>query len=536
MKIKKINISKKLLLTALFHWLLTFGTDRIFFEYSLFSFQDGKSILLSVYSWGIKILFLGILILLYQLFWGGYTALKDKNSVMGKRLRYAGVYFIGMFLLLLMVYPGAWRMDEFGILRDAKTLMPTFWQGYLTSYFYIFSLMLLPTPAGVVAVQCAINSLCIGYVCEKAEKIFKIKKKIWLFLPFLAFPVLDSNMYPMRMSVYVFLELLLLAIFFSAIMEKRNFTKAEWFLVIFLTAICSVWRTEGIYYCIWIPLVYVVTFWKREDKKKKCLFAGLAIALTLVVMFPQTLGNKLVSGDQYEITSMVLPIAPLLTEAEAKQETELINVIDKVLDTKIMLKGYKEGKSGITVFWSEPSLVKNGYTSEEYVEFKSAYYKLIVKYPTVFLKERWETFVNSNGILMDTTSLFESEEVANYVEFRENYKGVFSLSPTLRKIVLSVLEVRNWNDYNDKGRLFVIIWSFLPQFAVLMVIALYYLVRKKWACLMVLLGILFKVPLIFITAPSLLFMYYYGIYLIGNVALIYGGYNLILQKKQTDRK
>lgn len=529
-----INISRKLLFFSVFHWLLTFATDRIFFQYNLFSFQDGKSAILSIYSWGVKILFLLILVFIYQLLGKAVRTFGDKESTTWKRLWYAGIYFAGMLLLLAMVYPGAWRMDEFGILRDARTLMPTFWQGYLTSYLYIFSLMLIPTPAGVVAVQCAINSLCIGYVCEKAENILGIKRKIWLLLPFFAFPVLDSNMYPMRMSVYVFLELLLAAVFVSAILEKRKFTKQEMFLVIFLTAICSVWRTEGIYYCLWIPLVFVVTFWKAENRKKKCFFVGATITFTLMVMLPQTVGNKLVSGDQYEITSMVLPIAPLLTEAEEHQEKEVIETIDKVLDTEIMIAGYREGKSGISVFWSEPSLVKTGYTSDEYAEFKSAYYKLILKYPAVFLKERWETFVNSNGILMDTTSLFENREVPNYVEFTEEYTGVFSISSNLRKTVLSILEMRSFQDYNQKKALFYVIWSFLPQFVILLVVALLLFIKKKWSSLMVCVGVIAKVPLIFLTAPSLLFMYYYGIYLIGTVVLVYGIIFFITGKNRTE--
>lgn len=522
MKKINVNISKKLCLAAILHWMVTFATDRIFFEYSLFSFGDGKSTILSLYSWAVKLGFLCILLFLYQVLGRTVQKVKEGQAVTKKRLWYAGIYFAGMLILLFLVYPGAWRMDEFGILRDAKNLMPTFWQSYLTSCFYIISLMLIPTPAGIVVVQCAVNALCMGYICEKAEKICGFQHKIWLFLPFLAFPVLDSNMYPMRMSVYAFLELLLAVVFLSAIWEKRKFTKGEFVLVIFLTAICSVWRTEGIYYCLWIPLVFLAAFWKKEARKTKLWFVITTVVATIVVMVPQNLGNKMVSGDQYEITSMVLPIAPLLVEAEQNQETELINTIDKVLDTRIMIQGYQQGKSGINIFWSEPELIHGDYTSEEYSEFKSAYYQLILKYPAVFFQERIDTFLGSNGILMNTTSLFDSEDVANYVEFRENYKGVYGVSAKLRAIVLSILEGRSIEDYNQKGIAFSLIWSFFPQLLTLIAAAVVLLIKKHWSSLLMVLGVLCKVPLIFMTAPSLLFMYYYGIYLIGNVVLVYG--------------
>lgn len=527
----KFKCSKPLLFTAFVHWLLTFATDRIFFEYNLFSFVTFSDTVFSLYAWGIKAAFLVLLVLGYQLLGNTIKKYRNKIKTTKERIFYAGIYFAFMMILLLLVYPGAWRMDEFGILRDAKTLMPTFWQGYLTSYFYIFSLMLLPIPAGVVIMQNVIISLCVGFVCERAQRILKLKHKIWLLLPFLAFPVLDSNMYPMRMSVYVYLEILLAAVFLSAIMEKRKLTRKETWLVILLTAVVAVWRTEGIYYMLWIPVVYLITFWRQESQKKKLKFAVVTVFATIIVMIPQYLGNKMVSGDQYEITSMVLPLAPLLAEAQDEQQAEL-SAIDKVIDVNLMIQGYESGKSGISVFWSEPALIRDNYTNAEYKEFKSAYYSLIRKYPDVFIKERMETFVNSNGILMNTTELYDTDEVANYVEFREQYTGGQGIFTGVRKQVLSLLELRSVEDYNEKLPLYYVVYSFLPQLLVLIVAAFCCLICRKWSSLLVFLGVLLKVPLIFMTAPSLLFMYYYGIYLIGDVVFFYGIYLLYSRGKE----
>lgn len=518
-----IKVNKKLAGIAAVHWLITFASDRIFFAYSLFDFSNGKQSLLSLYGWGIKFAFLLVLFLLWQVTGWVYTQYREGNEAVRKRIWYSGIYFGLMLLLLVCVWPGAWRMDEFGILRDAKTLMPTFWQGYLTSLFYMFSLMLIPTPAGVVIVQCFVNACCMGYVCEKAEKILGVKHRFLLLLPFLAFPVLDSNMYPMRMSVYVFLELFLAAVFLSAVWEKRKLTKAEHVLAVMVTALLAVWRTEGIYYLVWIPVVYLVIFWKQENRKHKISFIASVAVTTILVMVPQTVGNKLVSGDQYEITSMVLPIAPLLCEAEGEQEkAELIEAVDKVIDTDLMIAGYRSGKSGISVFWSEPTLIRTGYSSKEYAEFKSAYYGLILSYPKVFLQERWYTFTHSYGILNDTRELFDSTEVMNYMEFRENYAGVKGISSRLRSGILSVLELWDLSKPTEKSPLFTYVYSFLPSLAVLILASIIFMGKKNYKVLVVLLGVLGKVPLIFLTAPSLLFMYYYGIYLIGTVGFVYG--------------
>ena len=520
-----MKIKKKWLVVAFIHWIISFFTDKIIFSYSLTNFSTGKDSILSLYSMGMKAVFLVLLCFLYQMLAALVENIKQKERIK-VGFEFGVIYFCCMLALLFCVYPGAWRMDEFGILRDATTLTPLFWQGYLTSCFYFFSLMLLPTPAGVVVVQCLVNSICVAYVCERMDKILRFKHKFWLLLPFFAFPVLDSNMYPMRMSVYVFLEMTLAVIFVSAIYEKRRFGIYEKIAVVVLTALCAVWRTEGIYYLIWIPLVYLFVFFKNSTQKKKEIGYVAVICLAGILVFlPQNLGNKMVSGDQYEITSIVLPMAPLLTEADKNRDAadlKAIDTIDKVLDTQIMLQGYAEGKSGISIFWSEPALIKSGYTKEEYSEFKQAYYKLILTYPQVFFKERVHTFTHSYGILMNTTELYESQDNANYIEFCEKYKGAGALNATLRKKVLTLLELGTPEDNTQKLSVFYGVYSMLPALVVLMVTAVFLLVKKQWAYLLVLLGILGKVPLIFVTAPSLLFMYYYSIYLIGTVVLIWG--------------
>lgn len=530
-----MKIKKPWLVAAILHWIVSFFTDRVIFSYSLFDFSTKKGGMLSLYSWGMKVVFLVLLCFLYQWIGSGIERIKQKGTAR-IRFQFGMVYFCCMMVLLLCVYPGAWRMDEFGILRDTTTLLPTFWQGYLTSCFYIFSLMILPTPAGIVVALCFVNSICVAYVCEKADRVLKLQHKFWLLLPFFAFPILDSNMYPMRMSVYVFLEMTLAVMFVTAIYEKRRFTISEKVAVVVLTALCAVWRTEGIYYLVWIPLVYLFVFFKNSTQKKREIgYVAVICFAGILVFLPQNLGNKMVSGDQYEITSIVLPMAPLLTEADKNREVQdlkAIDTIDKVLDTQIMIKGYAQGKSGISIFWSEPGLVKTGYTNQEYAEFKNAYHRLIAAYPQVFLKERFDTFIHSYGILMNTTELYESQDNTNYVEFREKYKGAGALCAPLRKKVLTLLELGHFHDNTQKLGVFYLVYSTLPALGVLVITAVILLVKKQWAYLLVLLGILGKVPLIFVTAPSLLFMYYYGIYLTGTVVFIWGCIWCILKTRK----
>ena len=106
----------------------------------------------------------------------------------------------------------------------------------------------------------------------------------------------------------------------------------------------------------------------------------------------------------------------------------------------------------------------------------------------------------------------------------------------VRKQVLSLLELNSFSNTSEKSGLYYLVYSFLPQLFVLLVAVICCLVRKQWCFLLVLLGVIGKVPLIFITAPSRLFMYYYGIYVIGTVVLIYGIFWLYSRRKEKPKQ
>ena len=159
-------------------------------------------------------------------------------------------------VLLLLTWPGIWRMDEFGILNSATMLLPVFWQNYLTSLFYVFSLMLIPIPSGVIIVQCALISLIVGYVVNVFVKNWG-RLGLLAFVPCLFLPVLDSDLSPMRMSIYGFLELFLLVLLWE---KKKSFADRGWGFLCILVAVVTAWRTEAVYYFVMFPLLLVILY------------------------------------------------------------------------------------------------------------------------------------------------------------------------------------------------------------------------------------------------------------------------------------
>lgn len=522
-KIVLHKLNKVFLMIAFLHWILTFFTDHLIFEYVMWDLSNVTQMVKTAMTYGAKAVFLLVLVGIYQGLYR-FFAKADRRFV-----KYTLIYFCINLVLLLLVWPGIWRMDEFGILNSAVKLLPVFWQNYLTSLFYVFSLMLIPVPSGVIIVQCAFISLMAGYMINFFVKRFG-KAGILAFIPCLFFPVLDSNLYPMRMSLYGFMELFLLVLIWEKRQNVGNMPESSeeeradeklqgrkrdsWLFICILAGLVTVWRTEAVYYFILFPLLLVILFVKKLGRKRlvKIICGYLACALCLFV--PQTAGDKLTSGNQYDLTSVVLPLVPLVNEAYGREDCkEQLEAIDQVIDVEIAVAGAKEGKSGISLFWSEPDFQKT-YMDSQYGEFKSAYYDLILKFPQTFLAERWDCFIHSVDLLQNTTELFTAKGVANYDTFR-SYAGTKPFHDELRSTVIKVLEWRQSDDYESKKAGYGVIYTALIPIGILLAVWAVCLVKRRWHGFFMLSLPLVKVPLVFLTAPSRLFMYYYSLYLIG---------------------
>ena len=562
----KIIWNQTALWIAALHFVVSFFTDSFLFSYVKWDFSSLLQGMKSVETICVKAVFLVLLILLWQgIFYFFGRAHREFRKL-------ALFYFGIMLVLLLLTWPGIWRMDEFGLLSSSLQLYPHWWQNYITSVWYIFSLMLFPFPSGVILVQIMAISLiyarilsnCLGEYdrvmtsrdpAKKGQKSAKggkrnqnegkIAKKgigvsdkrrtaclLLLTIPFVMFPVLDSNLYPLRMSFYAFLELMLLSELYL-VYRKRMISQTEdgteyddrkvIFMLVPLAAVVTVWRTEAIYYLVFFPVLLCLIGGLRRYWKQIVLY----IVIFVILFAPQKIGEKMTSGDQYELTSVVLPLVPLVLKAQENGEEELLAQINLVVDTDVISRAAAEGKNGINMFWGEPDFQRS-YSSDDFARFQSAYRKLIIKYPMVFLQERWQTFLESTALLENTTELFINDEVENYRQF-QTYPLSHPLSDKIRTTVIKTLEIRRPSDYEEKYPITDLIYSPIPSILVLLITCVIALVRKKWIPFAVLFTALFRVPLVFLTAPSRVFMYYYSVYLIGYVVLFIQLAVLLLQ-------
>ena len=146
------------------------------------------------------------------------------------------------------------------------------------------------------------------------------------------------------------------------------------------------------------------------------------------------------------------------------------------------------------------------------------------------MAERWQTFWNSCDLLENTTDLFVKDDVPNYETF-QSYPLSGPVHDGIRTSVIKILELREKQNYNVKMPAADAVYNVVPAVLVLLGTAVFLLAKRRWTLLVLVLTVLAKVPLVFLTAPSRLFMYYYSVYLIGYCVLFYAIYCASLRFK-----
>lgn len=500
---KKIfNISTYL---AVIHFILCMMRSKSFFV------QE------SVYLMICRSIFLVILVSIYNII---YIWIKQKNITMKRLFPFFCVYFGVMLVLLFLIYPGNWRGgDEFHILKYVQYGEVNFWHHYLTYLFYTLSIFMLPFPAGIVIMQTLVIALIVGYICSFINIYFSKKLSIIAFLLFFLPPILDSNFYPMRMSLYAFIECLLW-IYIIKIKKENVINNNIIINLSVLTSILAVWRTEGIIYIITIPIIYILLFRKSYSSAK---IIGYMFIIFICLLMPQSIGNRIQnSNSEYKFTAIMNQIIPLIVE-EQKYNPESVDLknINQVMSIAAINEGGKKFNwDANKIYWNQSelseNLIRNNYTKKEYNKFLFSYVRLICKYPKIFLKERITVFLDSMpGVTLSSVPDIYNSSDSKHIYFANNYPLNKPVFPNLRLQVINILRCGN---LPENVRSFI--WNVGIPMMIMCIMSIVLFIKKEWIYIVISAVILLRFTLVFLTAPASYFMYYYSIYLVSLIISI----------------
>lgn len=414
---RKLNIFA--LSAATVHFILTFFTDRSVFEalretpfyrlpqdklaYYLACKAALFVLLYYIYKW-VSIVYSDILRAIRK-----RALMPSDSSPHYKVFLYGLIYFIPIAAVMVFKLPqGFLSNDETLIFAEASALNQYTWFYYLTTFYYIITMMLIPSWLGPILVKVALQVITCGYCVHRFRGRFKTPLSFLVYLPFMMFPVLAYTTSAHRIPVYYLLYLLFWVVLFFDRLENKKPNVSRIFWLTFCAALLTQWRTEGIYMVLFGMILILLAYpcltgftGKTFDKKQLVKFIVIFMLMQYAVSIPQNgalpmrmqdkADNRMGPFWAYTITNMYRNGLDL---EKNKNDLELVY---RYLD-KNVLKSINEDLKDINyedtliLYYPGYTGVIEGATPDDYNAYVEGCRNIFKNNPGVFLKTRWGAF------------------------------------------------------------------------------------------------------------------------------------------------
>lgn len=467
---------------------------------------------------------ISMLYFIFTAFWSsiviGIYKLKKGNKKVISFLKYFIPYFSIMLLILILVYPGIYKGDEFYVLQAAYVLKIEYMQHYLIDLLYIVCWMIYPEMITVTVMFVLIISTIIAKTMQEAEELFDNKKIVWLlYIPLFFLPVIDNNLFPLRNSIIVYLFVRLC---FSIYLYSKNKEKVLIIRIIILSAIIAALKTEFLYLMIAIPIAIKLI---ANIKIKEALIMCLAIAIIIKTINIEQGKNE---KNTYILTAIWNPLSNILADSKHKPVSEEdINNISKITDYDNLIN--EACYENIPSFFSD-EYTKNKVSNKEKKDFIISSIKIIINNMDLFFMSRTVTFLLTSGMVKNYIN-HTGHENPNWTLKLDYNKGIITkqtmkksdppLGYELRKNVISFINCRDFDNYKNTNILYPFVYNVIPQICALIVLFFVGIIKKKRNLSTIVGIILLQFPIIFLTAPAAFWMYYMPLYMSGNVVLTF---------------
>lgn len=511
-------------LGVLLHLMVSVGTDYI----SLYSFMN-----LNLY-YVLKLVFAGLLVFLWYIGYELVQKIQEKDPQVLLQLKMFAFYAVAMLILLVLVWPGNWTNDDVYMFHSIKRMDIWFWQSFISNIVYLYSLMLIPFPAGIVIIQVLLISYLLSnisfYLYQKQNMG---KRWILYYVPFFSFPVLFNNMFTLRSTLYAYLDLYYIKILYEMYESRYKVERKQIMQLVFVSILLSTWRPEGFYYCIITAIFLIVLFGKYQSKKiiaKSVIGMGISC---LILMGIQNIGVK--ADGSYGATAYVSVAIDYYEKAMRENDETYMQISDRIFNKDIMEKTIRE--QSMNRVRINGGLLISEIENRDLAEFKKAFYNKLLEDPKVFIDNRIHTYFNTFRIPSDLHDINNPDEIHKDQDHQFHEEGLFTKSPfpNLRYGILTSLYLHFDQDMQNHTWIFKLIWTHIIPTILYVTCILIFFVKKQRVLAFILVSVFLKNFIIFISAPSYYYMYYFPIYLVGN-AIFYWGTLYMIQEKRNASK
>lgn len=476
----------------------------------------------------IECIFFILLLIFYHYIIKFVNSIKNKQQYYSLWLKKFIIFSAINCIFLMLIWPGHWVWDEMTILEAATNTQLNVWQSYITVIYYSLCMMVIPYACGVTIIQSLFIAFVMSYI---STNLYIIYKKKWISIILYLIMIIPSialnNLRPLRLQIYTYIMLLALTTIIFDKMYNRKLTLRKSIILLVLTSLLILWRSEGIIFCIFMPVLMLVTYYKNGMNYVKTI---ILIVVNIMIVF---IYNNIINSiepwaekdeKQYGLTIYINSLSQMIQEdLKGKNINENLENINRVLNLEV-LKEYPS-YTEIPSFWNTDDLLRENF-EENLLEFKKSYIKIVLDNPTIFLKARIKTFLATcyyeGHIGTPRISLVEyyidpnnSDEFTD--KFLSNYKFTSAINAKAKIYVETFLCGKNITNQGYNKIILYLFWNVSPLIIICIINIFISLKKRRWEYTCILLALMCNVAIIFLTAPANYFMYYLPMYVSGIV-------------------
>lgn len=421
-------------------------------------------------------------------------AVTDRTSFEWQVLKHALIYFIPMIAVLAFKLPeGFLSNDEALIFEQASNLADYTWFYYITTWYYIFSMMLIPSWLGPIIIKVIIQCLTAGYTVSRLRTYLNgAKRAYFIYLAFFLPPILAYTTSAHRIPIYIFLYILFM---FTIYMDKLEGVPFSWKRIVpllLLMAVLTQWRTEGIYLALFGLILILICYPSLYSVKEKAVGNIIKLALVSFLIqylvaipqygvIPMRMGdkaaNRMLPFYAYTVTNLYRNGLDLTDETNVASWEK----VDRYLDTDTIAAindylGDINYEDALILYYEGYDGRRPDATDEDYLVFMEGVKELMKNNPTVLMRTKWGSFDYAATV----------------------YDPV--MGQGLTSFAVSIVKIIAYNLYIPMILLIVLfIWSLCKT-------------KERTFFLMLSLCLFAHFTIVFVLAPASYFKYYFPIY------------------------
>lgn len=491
-------------------------------------FGEGISIKRKVFFRLMQLLFLLIIFNLVKI----VLELADRKKIYRRMLKISVLYFLVLSVVLVIVWPGLYNWDDIWVLEDASHLLLNPWQHFLTSLVHIVSILCIPIASGVLIFQNIIISLIVGYVATFAPASLIGKKKrtvatAAIMIVMLFSPIVFYSLTGYRIAIYQFLEIFIITFLARRLKTRTGISFWGGFVFVVASILLCSWRSEGLIYLVFLPIVLFALYGNIIGRKKiiLCLAIITASSLSISWINGRLNNEKGYPPNYYQMGAGILPASGIIDGALENGDNEVIGKFSRVIDIECV---EKIGIIPDGIFWK---CIKPDYGLEDYELYKKSIIQYAPKYYKNILSLYRDMFCDlvigaKCGESMDGNKSTQAYKwaIASHQAGDSFFRKAVSLplnSPISDKVRNGAIRLLyGVDEEGNKSLWFYSFNTLAPMLLALIVTAFVFLFKNKKIMAIIVAIIMIKTLLVFVTSMTPFLMYYMPTYVSIFVLLI----------------